>query len=141
VSSKDFPFSSTSFPTTSSIYSWYESIYKLICLSLIRLRLFFYIVTESFSYGDEELSEESRITIGNKPIADYIVSIAILFNQGVKRIIIKGKGDKISKAVAVYNAVKDRMGDVIKLENVRIGSEDKRGKLVSFIEITIEKLI
>ncbi len=87
------------------------------------------------------MSEESRITIGNKPIADYIVSIAILFNQGVKRIVIKGKGDKISKAVAVYNAVKDRMGDAIKLENVRIGSEDRRGKLVSFIEITIEKLI
>ncbi len=84
-------------------------------------------------------SEESRITIGNKPILDYIVSIAILFNQGIRRIVIKGRGDNISKAVAVYNAIKERMGDSVKLSDVRIGSEDRRGKLVSFIEIVIER--
>jgi len=85
--------------------------------------------------------EESRITVGNKPVIDYIVSIAILLNQGIKRIIIRGRGPNISKAVAVYNAVKDRMGDAIKLSDVRIGSEDRRGKLISFIEIVIERVL
>jgi len=85
--------------------------------------------------------EESRITIGNKPILDYIVSIAILFNQGVKRIVIRGKGDNISKAVAVYNAIKERMGDAVKLSDVRIGSENRKGKLTSFIEIVIERIM
>ena len=95
-------------------------------------------MTVSFSYGGKELSEESRITIGNKPIADYIVSIAILFNQGVKRIVIKGKGDKISKAVAVYNAVKDRMGDVIRLENVRI--VDLAPTILSIFKIPLPRM-
>lgn len=85
--------------------------------------------------------EESKITIGNKPILDYIVSIAILFNQGVRRVVIKGKGDNISKAVAVYNAIKERMGDAVKLNDVRIGSEDRRGRLTSFIEIVIERIV
>ncbi len=86
-------------------------------------------------------AEESKITVGNKPVLDYIVSIAILFNQGVKRIIIRGRGDNISKAIAVYNAVKERMGDAVKLSNVRIGSEDRKGKLTSFIEIIIERVM
>jgi len=85
--------------------------------------------------------EESRITVGKKPILDYIVSIAILFNQGVRRIVIRGKGDNISKDVAVYNAIKERMGDAVKLNDVRIGSENRKGKLTSFIEIVIERIM
>ncbi|RLG82434.1 MAG: DNA-binding protein [Thermoprotei archaeon] len=87
------------------------------------------------------MSEESKITIGNKPLIDYIVSLAILFNQGIRRIIIRGSGDKISKAIAVYNALKERMGDAVKLNDVRIGSENRRGRMVSYIEIVVEKVL
>ncbi|OYT49841.1 MAG: DNA-binding protein [Desulfurococcales archaeon ex4484_204] len=87
------------------------------------------------------MGEESKITIGNKPLIDYIVSLAILFNQGIRRIIIRGSGDKISKAIAVYNALKERMGDAVKLNDVRIGSENRRGRMVSYIEIVVEKVL
>lgn len=87
------------------------------------------------------MSEESVITVGNRPLMDYIISIVVLLNQGTKKIIIKGKGDKISKAVAVYNAIKDRMGDAIQLEGVEIGSEKRNYRYVSFIKITISRVL
>lgn len=85
-------------------------------------------------------SEEGTVSVGSRPLSDYVLSIIILFNQGVKKVVLKGKGGNISKAVAVYNAVKDRLGDSIRLEDIEIGSEyyDNR-KRVSYIKISISK--
>ncbi len=82
---------------------------------------------------------EGKIKVGSKPLEDYLVSAAILFNQGVSKLTIKGWGNSISKTVALYNALKERMGEAIKLRDVRIGSEEVKGKLVSYIEILVER--
>jgi len=50
-----------------------------------------------------------------------------------------GRGGNISKTVALYNTLKDRMGDAIKLRDVRIGSEEVKGKIISYIEIEVER--
>ena len=84
--------------------------------------------------------DEGRVSVGNKPLGDYLVSAAILFNQGIKRVTLRGRGENISKTVALYNALKDRMGDAIKLIDVKIGSEEIKGKIVSYIEIKIERI-
>lgn len=82
--------------------------------------------------------EESLISVGNRPLHDYVTSVIILFNQGIKKVVLKGKGSNISKAIAVYNAVKDRLGDSIKLEHVDIGSEFiNNKKRVSYIKISL----
>lgn len=84
--------------------------------------------------------EESVISIGNRPLSDYVVSVVILFNQGVKRIVLKGRANNISKTIAVYNAIKDRLGDSVKLESVDIGSEYlSNKKRVSYIKISITR--
>ncbi|MEM0361390.1 MAG: DNA-binding protein [Sulfolobales archaeon] len=85
-------------------------------------------------------SEEGTVSVGSRPLSDYVLSIIILFNQGVKKVVLKGKGGNISKAIAVYNAVKDRLGDSIRLEGIEIGSEyyDNR-KRVSYIKISISR--
>ena len=62
-----------------------------------------------------------------------------MFNQGVNKIILMGRGGNISKTVALYNTLKDRMGDAIKLRDVRIGSEEVKGKIISYIEIEVER--
>ncbi len=85
------------------------------------------------------MNERGELSVGSKPLGDYIVSAAILFNQGYKQVLIKGRGSNISKAVALYNALKERMGDALKLVNVRIGSNEVRGKIVSYIEILVER--
>ncbi len=86
-------------------------------------------------------SEVGKVTVGRRPIADYIVSIALLFNQGMKKVLIRGRGENISKAVNLYNAVIDRMGDSVRLVNVSIGSENREGKVISYIEILIERTV
>jgi len=85
-------------------------------------------------------SEESIISVSGRPLSDYVLSVIILFNQGVRKVVLKGRGNNISKAIAVYNAVKDRLGDSVKLENVEIGSEYvSEGKRVSYIKIAITR--
>ncbi|MCD6323663.1 MAG: DNA-binding protein [Desulfurococcales archaeon] len=84
--------------------------------------------------------DKGKIKVGSKPLDDYLVSAAVMFNQGISKLTIKGWGDSISKAVALYNALKDRMGDAIELKDVRIGSEEIKGRLISYIEIDVERI-
>ncbi len=83
-------------------------------------------------------SGEGVVSVGSRPLSDYVLSIIILFNQGVKKVVVKGRGENISKAIAVCNAVKDRLGESVKLENVEIGSEYySNKKRVSYIKISL----
>ncbi len=85
-------------------------------------------------------SEEGVVSIGSRPLSDYVLSIIILFNQGIKKVVLKGKGSNISKAIAVYNAVRDRLGESVKLEGVEIGSEYYGGrKRVSYIKMSLTR--
>lgn len=82
-----------------------------------------------------------RISVGNGHAADYAFDIIVMFNKGYRRVVIKGKGDRISKAVVVTNLVRDRMGSAVRIADIRIGSEDRKGRLVSFIEIELERTV
>lgn len=81
-----------------------------------------------------------KVSVGRRAISDYMASIAIIFNHGVKSVTIRGCGDNIYRAVTLYNALKSRLGDGIKLANVKIGSEKRGFKYVSYIEIEIERV-
>ncbi|MEM0351534.1 MAG: DNA-binding protein [Sulfolobales archaeon] len=81
-----------------------------------------------------------KVSVGKRAISDYMASIAIIFNQGVKTVVIRGCGDNIHRAVTLYNALKSRLGDSIKLANVRIGSEKRGFKYVPYIEIEVERV-
>jgi len=79
------------------------------------------------------------IDIERRPIEDYVFEAVISFQAGVNEIILKGRGDFISRAVDVYWALKDRLGDSIELSNVEIGSERIRGRMRSYIAIHIRR--
>ncbi len=79
------------------------------------------------------------IDIGRRPVEDYVFEAVISFQEGVDEIILKGRGDFISRAVDVYWALKDRLGDSIELSNVEIGSERIRGRMRSYIAIHIKR--
>ena len=86
------------------------------------------------------LSEElNTIIIGKKPISTYVLSAIVMFNQGAEEVILKARGDVISKAVDVYNALRDRLGDSIELVNVEIGSENIGSKRTSYIKIKVKR--
>jgi len=79
------------------------------------------------------------IDVGRRPIDDYVFEAVVSFQEGVNDIIIKGRGDFISKAIDTYWALKDRLGDSIELVKVEIGSERYRGRYRSFISIRIRR--
>ncbi|MCX8184349.1 MAG: DNA-binding protein [Sulfolobales archaeon] len=80
-----------------------------------------------------------KVSVGRRSINDYMTSIAIIFNQGVRSVVIRGCGDNIHRAVALYNVLKLKLGDSIKLVNVKIGSEKRGSRYVPYIEIEVER--
>ncbi len=66
--------------------------------------------------------EENVVIIGKKSIPDYVLDVILKFNEGIDEVVIKGRGQMISKAVDVYNALKSRLGDSLELVSVNIDS-------------------
>ena len=79
------------------------------------------------------------IDVGRRPLEDYVFEAIVSFREGVNEIILKGRGETISKAVDLYWRIKDRLGDSIELIEVKIGSERFRGRTRSFIAIRIRR--
>lgn len=82
---------------------------------------------------------ERIIVVGKKSISNYLIDVAIMFQEGVSSIVIKGYGHFISKAVDLYNAVSSKMKESIKLDSVLIGSEPVAGKMKAYIAIKISR--
>lgn len=86
---------------------------------------------------------ESIILIGSKPSMNYVLTIALQFNKGVKRIRVKARGEDISKAVNVVEILRTRyLRNRVVIKEVRIGSEsigEGEEKTISTIEITLER--
>lgn len=84
-------------------------------------------------------SEERVIVVSTKPLRDYIIEVAIMFQEGADSVIIKGYGKFISKAVDLYNAVLSRMKDSVELSGVLINSEVIQGRIKPYIAIRIKR--
>ncbi|MCY0859476.1 MAG: DNA-binding protein [Sulfolobaceae archaeon] len=76
----------------------------------------------------------------NKSIDDYILEAIAMFNQGYDTISLKGMGKEISKAVDIYNKLKDRLGDGVVLDSVETGSETKDKKRISYILLKLRRV-
>ena len=79
------------------------------------------------------------IVIGKKPIANYVLDAIVMFNQGFDEIVIKGRGDLISKAVDVVNALRERLRGSLEIKSIEIGSEKSGNSITSYIKITIQR--
>lgn len=79
------------------------------------------------------------IDVSKKPVSEYVFDAVVSFNQGVDEIVIKGRGDFISKAVDVYRYLAERLGDSIEVIDISIGSEKFRGRRRSYIAIRIKR--
>jgi DNA-binding protein len=81
----------------------------------------------------------SIVDIGRRPIDDYLFDIILRFQEGDDVVVIRGFGDFISKAVDVYNRLKDRLGEGIELVNVEIGSEKRGRRTKAYIAIHVRR--
>ncbi|TRM96473.1 hypothetical protein DJ530_12770, partial [Sulfolobus sp. E1] len=70
----------------------------------------------------------------SKSVEDHVLDIIVMFNQGLNEIKLKGVGKEISKAVDIYNTLKDRLGEGVQLLGVETGSEVKDRRRTSYRE-------
>lgn len=86
--------------------------------------------------------EENVIYIGKKPTINYVLAVVTQFNGGMKEVKIKARGQAISKAVDVFEIVRNRYLTNVKDKSIvtsseEVTNEDGTKTKVSAIQITL----
>ncbi len=92
-------------------------------------------------------SADSTIYIGKKPTMNYVLAVVTQINSGMPSVLIKARGNSISKAVDVVEivrhrflpAIKDPSSDGILIKSEELANEDGTKSKISSIQINIKK--
>ena len=90
------------------------------------------------------MEQANLVRIGKKPIMNYVVACVTLFNSGAEQIMVRARGQAITKAVETVLMLRDSFLKDLEIEDITIGSEEvtrqdgSRGS-ISTIEILLEK--
>ncbi|MCL4383157.1 MAG: DNA-binding protein Alba [Candidatus Marsarchaeota archaeon] len=89
-------------------------------------------------------NEENIVYVGKKPAMNYVLAVVTQFNNGMKEVTIKARGNAISRAVDVKEIVVNRFlpntKEVsIKTSSEEISNEDGTTSKVSAIQIVLAK--
>jgi archaea-specific DNA-binding protein len=90
--------------------------------------------------GFEEGEEPFIVRVGKKPTMNYVVACVTLFNTGVPEVMVRARGQSITKAVEVVDMLRRAFLKNLKIESVDIGTEEiKRddGSIASLSTIEI----
>ncbi|MEM2881683.1 MAG: DNA-binding protein Alba [Candidatus Bathyarchaeia archaeon] len=87
---------------------------------------------------------ENVVKVGKKPTMNYVVACVTILNSGAKELTVRARGQAISKAVDAVETLRRAFIKDIKIESVKIGSEeitfpDGTKSNTSVIEILIKK--
>ncbi len=91
-------------------------------------------------------NEENVVYVGKKPAMNYVLAVVTQFNNGMKEVTIKARGNAISRAVDVKEIVINRFLTDIKESTIKTSSEeltneDGTTSKVSAIQIILGKPI
>ncbi len=93
---------------------------------------------------DKEDTDDNVIYVGNKPPMNYVTAVmAVLNSDEYNEVILKARGNAISRAVDAAEITRNRFVKDAKVETIEIGTEsitneDGRTSNVSSIEITLK---
>jgi DNA-binding protein len=87
---------------------------------------------------------ENLVKVGKKPTMNYVVACVTILNSGAKELMVRARGQAISKAVDTVETLRRAFMKDIIIESVNIGSEeitfpDGTRSDTSVIEILIRK--
>lgn len=90
------------------------------------------------------MTDENTIFIGKKPTMNYVLAVVTQFNSGTGDVIIKARGQAISRAVDVAEIAKNRFLHNAVIKDIKtstesLTNEEGRTSNVSSIEIFIGK--
>lgn len=89
------------------------------------------------------MTDDNVVYVGNKPVMNYVLAVTTQFGN-VPEVIIKSRGQAISRAVDAAEIVRNRFMPNIKVKNIDISTEtltreDGSTLNVSAMEITLIK--
>jgi DNA-binding protein len=88
---------------------------------------------------------ENTVFVGAKPVMNYVMACLTLFNSGGKKVVLKARGQAISRAVDSVELLRRVFLKDLKLQSIAIGTEQMTGREgqtrnVSTIELKVTKL-
>ena len=72
--------------------------------------------------------EENIIYIGNKPVMSYVLATVTMFNNGFDKLVLKGRGRGISRAVDTAEVVRNKFIPGVEVKYITIGTEEIVGE-------------
>src|SRR5438445_7021591 len=92
--------------------------------------------------GFEDGEEEANVVrIGKKPIMNYVVACMPLLNTGVADVMVRGRGQSITKAVEVVDMLRRAFMKNIRIHSVDIGTEEVRREDGSTASLSMIEII
>ncbi|MEA1869977.1 MAG: DNA-binding protein Alba [Euryarchaeota archaeon] len=87
-------------------------------------------------------SDDNVVFVGKKGVMDYVMAIMAQFSKGTSDVVVKARGHLISRAVDAVEATRNRYLTDMKVTDIKIGTEEMKGKRgdminVSWIELFI----
>jgi DNA-binding protein len=83
------------------------------------------------------------IVVGRKPVMRYALAVLTSFNRGSTEVVVRGRGRAVAKCVDVVNVLRRSFYRDLKVEDVKLGTDQlqlgDRTVNVSFIEIRISR--
>ena len=87
---------------------------------------------------------ENAVFIGRKPVMNYVVACMTYLNAGEKKVVVKARGQAISRAVDTVELLRRAFVKGVEVKSIDIGTEELTGpegqsRNVSTMEITLVK--
>jgi archaea-specific DNA-binding protein len=95
-------------------------------------------IEDGFEDGEEE---PNMVRIGKKPIMNYVVACMTLLNTGVADVMVRGRGQSITKAVEVVEMLRRAFMKNIRIHSVDIGTEDVKREDGSTASLSMIEII
>ncbi len=88
--------------------------------------------------------QANAVLVGKKPTMNYVLAAIRLFTEGASEVILKARGNNISKAVDVAERIrrvflKDVVVKDVKIDSEEISDEGGRTRRVPIIEIRLAR--
>ena len=87
---------------------------------------------------------ENVVLIGRKPVMNYVVACLTIFNAGEEEVVVKARGQAISKAVDTVELLRRAFVKGLELKDIKVGTKeitkpDGPKSNVSTIDIIVTK--
>jgi DNA-binding protein len=95
-------------------------------------------IEDGFEDGEEL---PNMVRIGKKPIMNYVVACMTLLNTGVADVMVRGRGQSITKAVEVVDMLRRAFMKNIRIHSVDIGTEEVKREDGSTASLSMIEII